>query len=619
MCPPNNQVHLGSDDAYDTTKPMLPSNDSLVEGAGQVHMEPAAPWGKGIIRDVRTTVGTHWISEMINFNQKTVAVTFLMFISVVAPTLTFGAVYGSVTGNRIGAVETILATAWVGVFYSLVGGMPMCIIGSTGPVLALSTSIFSMSSGFGVPYLTFNFWVSLWLCIFCAIAAFFDLTRFVQLATRFTDEIFACLIVVIFVMDAVGDPFSNSGILRYLDPKHPSHKVFAEVEGYDYMEVALLSIILGFGTCWLIFFFRGFKFSSFFCNDGVRTSIHDFAVTFSVLFWTLIKQFMFPSVDTEALKVPDTFEPSFQCCTSNCDLNWPKDCPEIPQEEAFGPRPWMVNIFDLRGKEYLIFAAAGPGIMAFILVYLDCGITWHLINHKHNKLTHGEAYNYDLLLAGFMNCINGLLGLPWLVATTVPCMIHLASMADRDAHGHIINVQQTRLTYLFSHILLGCTLAVLPLLKLLPMPVLYGVFLFMGLSSLPGIQLWNRMMLWLQQPSRYPEFVFIKYMERKRIHLYTIMQLVFFFGIFVVMNIKAISIAFPFMTFICIPARLFLFPKVFSGWELLCLDGDEDKIKEWVEAKQESVRGFESMLEDQTGRMDVMDVEGMSVADDIST
>lgn len=85
----------------------------------------AQPWGKGLIADVKRTVGTHWWNEMTTFNQKTVAVSLLMFITVIAPTLTFGAVYGKSTGNSIGTVETILATAWTGVFFSLLSGMPM--------------------------------------------------------------------------------------------------------------------------------------------------------------------------------------------------------------------------------------------------------------------------------------------------------------------------------------------------------------------------------------------------------------------------------------------------------------------------------------------------------------
>jgi hypothetical protein len=101
------------------------SNDSLVEGAGKITLEKANMWGRGVVQDIRTTVGTHWRSEMTNFNQKTVAVTFLLFISVIAPTLTFGAVYGKITENNIGAIETIMGSAWVGIAYALLGGMPI--------------------------------------------------------------------------------------------------------------------------------------------------------------------------------------------------------------------------------------------------------------------------------------------------------------------------------------------------------------------------------------------------------------------------------------------------------------------------------------------------------------
>ena len=100
-------------------------NADLIPDAGKLTIEKGNFWGKGIIGDFKRTVGTHWVKEMTNFNQKTIAVTLLVFISVIAPTLTFGAVYGKVTNNSIGAIETILATSWVGVTYSLIGGMPL--------------------------------------------------------------------------------------------------------------------------------------------------------------------------------------------------------------------------------------------------------------------------------------------------------------------------------------------------------------------------------------------------------------------------------------------------------------------------------------------------------------
>lgn len=91
------------------------------------HHGPTTPqtFGRGIVQDFKQTVGTHWRKEMTNFNTKTIAVSIFMFIAVIAPSITFGAVYAKRTNNYIGAVELLVATGWCGTFYSLVSGMPM--------------------------------------------------------------------------------------------------------------------------------------------------------------------------------------------------------------------------------------------------------------------------------------------------------------------------------------------------------------------------------------------------------------------------------------------------------------------------------------------------------------
>ena len=62
---------------------------------------------------------------MTNFNQKTIAVSFFLFFACISPAITFGAIYGKATENQIGAVEMIIATTWVGIVYSIIGGQPM--------------------------------------------------------------------------------------------------------------------------------------------------------------------------------------------------------------------------------------------------------------------------------------------------------------------------------------------------------------------------------------------------------------------------------------------------------------------------------------------------------------
>jgi hypothetical protein len=87
---------------------------------------------------------------------------------------------------------------------------------------------------------------------------------------------------------------------------------------------------------------------------------------------------------------------------------------------------------------------------------------------------HGRAYNYDTIIVGALIGINSVIGLPWLVASTVPSIIHVQAMSDKDDRGKIVQVQETRLTHIFIHcLILGATFA-LQILKLVPVPVLYG-------------------------------------------------------------------------------------------------------------------------------------------------
>jgi hypothetical protein len=254
----------------------------------------------------------------------------------------------------------------------------------------------------------------------------------------------------------------------------------------------------------------------------------------------------------------------------------------LDQETAARARGWFADLGDLNGKGYVPVVALAMAVPGFILLFLDNGITWHLVNHKSHKVKHCEAYNYDLCLSGLFNLINGLLGLPWLVATTVPCIIHLNALADKDKDGKFIAVQETRLTMFFSHLLVGLSLLFLNVLKLIPMPVLYGVFLFMGLSSLPNLQFWNRFLLFFQQPSKYPQKPYTRFMEKKRVHLYTVLEMFFFGLVFLVQNFKQISIVFPLMTLLLIPARNYILPMFLEGWELCLLDGDDEEINELI-------------------------------------
>lgn len=291
-----------------------------------------------------------------------------MFFALVSTAITFGAVYASTTNNYFGAIETLLSTAWCGITYALIGGQPLGISGPTGPVLAFVAVMFNMANNIGVPFLTFNAWVGLWVAGYMMVAAFFDLNRLIRFATRFTDDIYAMLISAIFIIDAI------TALVKYFDEDNPSHNWQEDNPDYEYLSSAFLSLILALGTVYFAFLLRSFKFSSYGCFQKFRSLLFDFAVTLSIITFTVIDTVVFPYVYTPQLNVPDSFAPTFVCCTSACTLYWPTDCPGV--EEPWGSRPWLVDLGELNGKSWVPVMAALPALLAFTLVFFENGIAW---------------------------------------------------------------------------------------------------------------------------------------------------------------------------------------------------------------------------------------------------
>ena len=174
--------------------------------------------------------------------------------------------------------------------------------GATGPVLTFQAVCFELAKKLDVPFLTFNAWVGIWVGIYMILAGFVDLNRLIKYATRFTDEIFAFLIVSIYILDAIGNPTSQVGLMHYFNPDHPHNQAQLEEDPtYDYMTTALLSLILGLGTAFFAIALRGIRYSSFCCNDQIRTIITDFAITISVVIFTALQHTIFDDYPTEGM------------------------------------------------------------------------------------------------------------------------------------------------------------------------------------------------------------------------------------------------------------------------------------------------------------------------------
>ena len=100
--------------------------------------------------------------------------------------------------------------------------------------------------------------------------------------------------------------------------------------------------------------------------------------------------------------------------------------------------------------------------------------------------------------------------------------------------------------------------------------------------SLGTNQFWGRMLMLFMQPTKYPVQPYTQYMKPKRMHLFTLIQLLLFAALYAVKSIKTIAIAFPILIAACIPVRLFILPLIFTDDELVLIDSDPNTVKAWI-------------------------------------
>lgn len=74
------------------------------------------------------------------------------------------------------------------------------------------------------------------------------------------------------------------------------------------------------------------------------------------------------------------------------------------------------------------------------------------------------------------------------------------------------NVEQ-RVSSLLVSVMVGGSVVMAPLLRLVPMAVLFGVFLYMGISSIDGIQFFERLKLIFMPVKHHSEAPYVRHVS----------------------------------------------------------------------------------------------------------
>ncbi|XP_063165991.1 electrogenic sodium bicarbonate cotransporter 1 isoform X2 [Candoia aspera] len=594
-------------------------------GGGHGDCEELQRTGKffgGFIKDIKRKAPFFASDFYDAFNIQALSAILFIYLATVTNAITFGGLLGDATDNMQGVLESFLGTAVSGAIFCFFAGQPLTILSSTGPVLVFERLLFNFSRDNDFDYLEFRLWIGLWSAFLCLVLVATDASFLVQYFTRFTEEGFSSLISFIFIYDAfkkmikvakdypINSNFKVNDITLYSctcappDPVNSSlinetvsssaawlvemHNGTVEWSSLTKQEcskyggilmgnnckyvpdITLMSCILFLGTYTCSMALKKFKTSRYFPTTA-RKLISDFAIILSILIFCGIDALI--GVDTPKLLVPSEFKPT------NPSRGW--------FIAPFGGNPWWVYL-----------AAAIPALLVTILIFMDQQITAVIVNRKEHKLKKGAGYHLDLFWVAVLMIICSFMGLPWYVAATVISIAHIDSLkmeTETSAPGEqpkFLGVREQRVTGVIVFILTGISVFMAPILKFIPMPVLYGVFLYMGVASLNGVQFMDRLKLLLMPLKHQPDFIYLRHVPLRRVHLFTFLQALCLALLWILKSTVA-AIIFPVMILALVAVRKGM-DYLFSQHDLSFLDDvipEKDKKKKEDEKKKKKKKG----------------------------
>uniref|UniRef100_A0A4W5PCS3 Anion exchange protein n=1 Tax=Hucho hucho TaxID=62062 RepID=A0A4W5PCS3_9TELE len=555
----------------------------------------------GLFLDIKRKIPWLLSDFYEGFHIQSISAVLFIYLGCITNAITFGGLLGDATDNYQGVMESFLGTALSGTVFCLFSGQPLIILSSTGPILIFEKLLFEFSKNNGIDYMELRLWIGIHSCLQCFLLVATDASYIIKYMTRFTEEGFSSLISFIFISDAIkkmmgsfkyypiNTDFKPDYVTAYkcecLAPD-PSESILdssmLNITGLDWSQLskkecvkyggslvgntckyvpdlALMSFILFFGTYSMTVSLKKFKFSRYFPTK-LRKLISDFSIFMAIMTFVGLDRLI--GLKTPKLIVPTEFKPT------RPDRGWIV----LP----FGKNPWWVYL-----------ASFVPALLVTILIFMDQQISAVIVNRKENKLRKGCGYHLDLFWVGVLMAACSFLGLPWYVAATVISIAHIDSLkmeSESSAPGEqpqFLGVREQRLTGILVFVLTGVSIFLAPVLQFIPMPVLYGVFLYMGVASLSGIQFWERIKLYMM-PSKYqPDFPFLRHVPLRRVHLFTLVQIICL-AVLWVLKSTVLAILFPVMILGLLVVRKML-DMVFSQHDLAWIDDilpGKDKKKE---------------------------------------
>uniref|UniRef100_A0A6I8PK14 Bicarbonate transporter-like transmembrane domain-containing protein n=1 Tax=Ornithorhynchus anatinus TaxID=9258 RepID=A0A6I8PK14_ORNAN len=422
-------------------------------------------------------------------------ITTMMFLyfDCLLPTIAFGSLNDENTHGSIDVQKTIVGQCISGLLYALFTGQPLVVLLTTTPLVLYINVIQGICDDYSLDFHIYA-WTGLWNSFFLILYAVFNFSLLMKLFKRW---IIALFISITFVLDPIkGIITSESRPPSHLQCLHspglslnttlvvnlsfggslcPQNQTGGHELAHYRQETAVLSLMNMLGTLWLGHTLYQFKKTPTCMHAHIREILSDCAVLISVLTFSLVGSYFFQEIEISKF----SYNPS-------------------------------ENLLELAPVHLLSSGVALRAMGLGFLMSMFFFIEQNIVASPNHRLVKGTAYHWDLLLVALINTGLFLFGLPWIHAAYPHSPMHVRALAfvkehcEGDSTDHPGGQRPG---------------GVVPPAAALPAavdPVVYGLFLYIALTSIDG----------LVNPTRtaYSPVHCIWRVPQRTIHYFTVLQ-----------------------------------------------------------------------------------------------
>ena len=492
-------------------------------------VSPCSKFGTGIISDVRGRLPFYISDFRDGLSTKALSAGIFIFFSQAIPATAFASYLSDRTLGQLGVAEVLLSMGIGGVLFSLFAGQPLVIVGVTGPICILIATISDLAQNWNLPLRGWLFASCCWASAFHILLSLFSAPRlFAKSVTAFSGDIFGALIGVIYVEQGIKTligPFSNSN---------------NQMNGPGF-DTAILALCLGCGCVLLAALLGWTKIYSQRLPSFISNFFIAYAMPIAVIIATCAR--FIPLWNYAAIQLP-----LLPISNGVTILDSTTTATTLPA--------------------WAIAAAALPGFVITALLFFDHNISALMAQSPKFPLLKPQSYDYDFFLLGISLIITGVLGLPPNYGLLPQSPMHTEALctAVKSMGGSgggiecdILKVCENRVSNLLQAVLLLSLLspALMHLLGQVPLSVLGGVFVFLGVASLSGNGVVQRGLRIIRQKQ-----------QRKRATV-----IILFFQIILIAGIFGISLTeagliFPALIMGLLPLRYYILPRLLGNGDM---------------------------------------------------